>query len=244
MNPEHPDHWPDPIPDREPGIRKVRSFVLRAGRLTEGQAKAMDTLWPIYGLPYQDEPIDLESKFGRSADTILEIGFGNGESTWRMAQAEPDTNFIGCEVHLPGVGHLLQALDEHGLDNVRIIASDVVAVLENMLPEQALAGVRIYFPDPWPKKKHHKRRLIQPDFLTLLASRMVAGAQLHLATDWPEYAEHMLETMQAHQQFESETPGKDYVSRPDWRPETKFERRGIRKDHPVRDLLWRHAPDL
>ena len=241
MNPEHPDHWPDPIPDREPGRRKVRSFVLRAGRLTDGQAKAMDELWPVFGIDYQDEPVDPAAVFGREADTILEIGFGDGESTWRMAEAEPDKNFIGCEVHLPGVGHLLQALDEHDLDNVRIIASDVVAVLQNMLPEQSLAGVRIYFPDPWPKKKHHKRRLVQTQFLTLLAARMQAGALLHLATDWPEYAEHMLETLKAHPQFESDTPGQDYVDRPTWRPETKFERRGIRKDHPVRDLLWRRT---
>lgn len=222
----------------DPARRPIRSFVLRGGRLTSAQQHALDELWPLYGIDHNTTVLDFADHFGRSADVIVEIGFGNGESTWQMALGEPGKNFIGIEVHEPGVGQLLMALDSHVIDNVRIAREDAVTFLQQRIPAGSLAGVRVYFPDPWPKKRHHKRRLIQPDFVALLARCMANGGLLHLATDWQPYAEHMLEVMAGNPGFTNLSDNGDYVERPRWRPRTKYEARGERLGHVVRDLLY------
>jgi len=219
--------------------RPIRSFVLRGGRLTRAQQHALDELWPHYGIDEGAGVVDFSEHFGNASDVIVEIGFGNGESTWRMAQGEPDANFVGIEVHEPGVGHLLMALDKHAIDNVRIAREDAVTFLGQRVADAALAGVRIYFPDPWPKKRHHKRRIIQPDFVLELARCMTPGGVLHLATDWQPYAEHMLEVMSANPDFVNLSQSGDYCPQPHWRPRTKYEQRGQRLGHVVRDLLYR-----
>jgi tRNA (guanine-N7-)-methyltransferase len=173
----------------------VRSFVLRGGRLTEGQKRALDEYWPRFGIEKSGSLLDFTTLFGNEAPVIMEIGFGNGDATWQMAQACPGENFLGVEVHQPGVGHLLLKMEQHGIGNIRIANDDAVEFLSERVPHGSLAGVRVYFPDPWPKKRHHKRRLIQSSFVELLASRMHSRALLHLATDWEPYAEHMLEVM-------------------------------------------------
>jgi len=225
----------------DPTHRNIRSFVLRKGRLTIAQQRALDELWPHYGIERGETVLDYEDHFGRSADVIVEIGFGNGESTWQMAQQEPEKNFIGVEVHKPGVGHLLMALEEHDIENVRIAREDAVPFLQQRIAIGSLAGVRIYFADPWPKKRHHKRRIIQPEFVAQLARCMAKGGILHLATDWQPYAEHMLEVMQASPDFLNLSPDGDYSVRPDWRPYTKYEERGERLGHEVRDLLYQRS---
>jgi len=225
----------------EPTHRNIRSFVLRKGRLTIAQQHALDELWPHYGIERGETVMDFDDHFDHSADVILEIGFGNGESTWQMAEQEHDKNFIGIEVHEPGVGHLLMALEEHGIENVRIACEDAVPFLKLRIAESSLAGVRIYFADPWPKKRHHKRRIIQPDFVKELARCMTKDSILHLATDWQPYADHMLEVMQASTEFVNLSPDGDYCERPDWRPYTKYEERGERLGHEVRDLLYQRA---
>ena len=228
------------MPDRPRSLRRIRSFVLREGRLTRGQQQALETLWPKYGVDYRDTPLDLQRLFGNEHPVILEIGFGNGESLAEQAAAEPQHNFLGIEVHRPGVGHLLRLIEEQGLANLRLVNHDAVEVLEHMIPAQSLSGVQIYFPDPWPKKKHHKRRIVQPPFLRLLASRMRPGAFLHLATDWQDYAEHMVEALhQAGDLFENTATEGAFVPRPQRRPQTKFERRGQRLGHGTWDLVWR-----
>jgi tRNA (guanine-N7-)-methyltransferase len=219
----------------------VRSFVVRGGRLTPGQQRAIDTLYPEFGIAGTAEALDFDLLFKRHAATVLEIGFGNGESTWRMASAEPDTNFLAVEVHPPGVGRLLLALEEQGVDNVRVYLGDAVVFLTERIPEQSLAGVRIYFPDPWHKKRHNKRRLIQPDFVALLAQKLQTGGLLHLATDWVPYAEHMLEVLQGSSDFENLSEDGGYVDQPPWRPGTKYEARGDRLGHETRDLLFRRC---
>lgn len=219
--------------------RAVRSFVLRKGRLTTAQQYALDELWPYYGIGKGETFLDFADYFDRPADVVLEIGFGNGESTWQMAQSEADKNFIGIEVHEPGVGHLLMALEKHDIENVRVACEDAVPFIEKRIAPQSLAGVRIYFADPWPKKRHHKRRIIQPEFVALLADRITSGGILHLATDWQPYADHMLEAMQTCAEFENLSPDGDYCDKPDWRPSTKYEERGKRLGHEVRDLLYR-----
>jgi len=181
----------------EPTHRSIRSFVLRKGRLTSAQQIALDELWPYYGIESAETVLDFDDYFERPAEVILEIGFGNGESTWQMAQFETDKNFIGIEVHEPGVGHLLMALEKHGIENVRVACEDAVPFMQQRIAAGSLAGVRIYFPDPWPKKRHHKRRIIQPGFVAQLARCIAKGGILHLATDWQPYAEHMLEVMQS-----------------------------------------------
>ena len=218
--------------------RPIRSFVLRGGRLTAAQQNALDELWPHYGIDHHETTLDYDDYFDRQADVIVEIGFGNGESTWRMAQLEPAINFIGVEVHEPGVGHLLMALDANDVDNVRIAREDAVPFLQQRIPPGSLAGVRIYFPDPWPKKRHHKRRIIQPDFVSQLARSLKPGGILHLATDWQPYADHMLEVMQASPDFRNLSASEDYCERPAWRPHTKYEQRGERLGHDVRDMLF------
>jgi tRNA (guanine-N7-)-methyltransferase len=220
-------------------LRPVRSYVLRQGRLTDAQARALKALWPVYGIDEADTPLDCRQLFGREAPLVVEVGFGDGAATWRMAQAEPDKNFIGIEVHQPGVGRLLQALDARQLDNVRISRADAVDFIRDRLAPDSISELRIYFPDPWPKKRHHKRRIVQAAFLDLLAARLAPGAILHLATDWEPYAEHMLEVLEAHPDFVNQSPDGGYSERPRWRPVTKFERRGDRLGHTSHDLVYR-----
>ena len=217
--------------------RAIRSFVRRAGRITPSQQRALDTLWPTYGVEFRDEPLDLAAVFGREAPVVLEIGFGNGETLVEQAATSPDKNFIGIEVHEAGVGALLKLIGEQHLANVRIVQHDAVDVLEHMIAPDSLAGVHIFFPDPWPKKRHHKRRLIQPPFVALVASRLAPGAYLHCATDWQPYAEQMLAVLSAEPLLANATAG--YALRPDWRPPTKFEARGRALGHGVWDLLFR-----
>lgn len=221
--------------------RPIRSYVLRKGRVTEGQRRALEELWPVYGLEPEGGEIDFSGAFGNQLPVILEIGFGNGDATWQMAAAEPDRNFLGVEVHRPGVGHLLLKIEEHGLENVRIACEDAVELLKNRVRDGSLDGVRIYFPDPWHKKRHHKRRIIQRPFVELLARKMNAGGILHLATDWAPYAEHMLEVMQAIPEFENLSAEGGYTPQPEWRPPTKYERRGERLGHEVFDLVYRRS---
>lgn len=228
------------MPDRPPSQRQrtVRSYVLRGGRLTPGQQRALDELYPRWGVPDGEGTLDFPSLFGRSAPVVVEIGFGNGESTWRMAQSEPETDFIGVEVHAPGVGRLLLSMEEHSIENLRVAQADAVPFLRERIAEASLAGVRIYFPDPWHKKRHHKRRLVQPPFVELLARKLRPGGLLHLATDWVPYAEHMLEVMTGSDAFTNRSPSGDYCPQPAWRPDTKYERRGDRLGHETRDLLF------
>jgi len=216
--------------------RSIRSFVLRAGRMGSGQQKAMETLAPLYLLPYRNEVLELAQTFGRTAPTILEIGFGMGDATAQIAAARPDDNFIGIEVHMPGVGALLQRIEERGLKNLRLVQHDAVEVLRDMIAPGSLAGVHVYFPDPWHKKKHNKRRLIQAEFVQQLCSRLAPGGYLHCATDWQPYAEQMLEVLGAEPQLANTADG--YAPRPDWRPLTKFENRGIKLGHGVWDLVF------
>jgi len=221
--------------------RAVRSYVLRAGRVTEGQKRALETLWPVWGVDAGQDLLDFEVLFGNDHPVIMEIGFGNGEATWRMASEHPGENYLGVEVHKPGVGRLLLKVEEHGLENVRIACHDAVEVLQRQVQDESLDGVRIYFPDPWPKKRHHKRRIVQPTFVALLARKMRAGGILHLATDWEPYAEFMLDVMRPISDFENLSPFGDFCPRPDWRPLTKYESRGERLGHKVSDLLYRRA---
>jgi len=215
----------------------IRSYVLRQGRVTEAQRRACEQLLPRYGIPFAAGPLDLEHIFGRAAPKILEIGFGMGETTARVAASHPETDYLGIEVHTPGVGSLLKRIEELALTNVRVIQHDAVDVIENMIPPASLDGVHVFFPDPWPKKRHHKRRLIQPPFARLLASRMKPGSYLHLATDWEDYARQMLEVLSAEPLLANTAAG--FAPRPESRPLTKFEARGLKLGHRVWDLLFR-----
>lgn len=229
-----------PAASREDNHRRpIRSYVLRAGRLTEGQKRALAELWPRYGVGDADGRLDFAELFGNAGPVILEIGFGNGDATWQMARAHPDENYLGVEVHRPGVGHLLLKLEEHGLENVRVACADAADLLDRRIADDTLAGVRVYFPDPWPKKRHHKRRLVQPDFVALLARKLRVGGLLHLATDWRPYAEQMRQVLDASPAFANVAGLAGFVARPDWRPQTRFERRGRRLGHDVFDLLYR-----
>ena len=223
----------------EPPRAPIRSYVLRAGRMGSGQVRALQELGPRYVLPFQDNPPDWDAVFGRAAPRVLEIGFGMGAATADIAAARPETDFVGVEVHEPGVGALLRLIGEQDLDNLRIVRHDAVAVLERMVAPQSLAGVHVYFPDPWHKKRHHKRRLIQPPFVALLASRLAPGGYLHCATDWEPYAQQMLEVLGAEPALRNTAPG--YAPRPPWRPLTKFEQRGLRLGHGVWDLVFSRA---
>ena len=222
-----------------PPHRPIRSFVLRAGRIGPGQARALAELGPRFVLPFQATPIDPAAVFGRRAPLVLEIGFGMGDATARIAAARPDTDFIGCEVHEPGVGALLRRIDELGLANLRIVRHDAVEVLEHMIAPASLAGIHVFFPDPWHKKKHHKRRLIQPAFVARLATRLAPGGTLHCATDWEPYAQQMLEVLSAEPALANTAAG--YAPRPELRPLTKFEQRGLRLGHGVWDLVFRRV---
>ena len=216
--------------------RAIRSFVLRAGRMGSGQVKALETLGPRYVLPYRAERLDLDAAFGRTAPKILEIGFGMGDATAQIAAARPQDDFIGIEVHTPGVGALLQRIEERGLTNLRLVQHDAVEVLRDMIAPGSLAGIHVYFPDPWHKKKHNKRRLIQPAFVADLVSHLAPGGYLHCATDWQPYAEQMLEVLSAEPLLANTAAG--YAERPEWRPLTKFENRGLKLGHGVWDLVF------
>ena len=217
--------------------RPVRSFVLRQGRLSTAQARACATLLPVFGIAYAPRVLDLDAAFGRMAPRVLEVGFGMGETTASIAAAQPETDFLTLEVHTPGVGSLLKLIEELGLRNIRIVQHDAVEVLRDMVSADALDGVHIFFPDPWPKTRHHKRRLIQPAFVALVASRLKPGGYVHLATDWQEYAEQMLAVLTAEPGLVNTTDG--YALRPDYRPQTKFETRGLKLGHGVWDLVFR-----
>ncbi|MHB8915559.1 MAG: tRNA (guanosine(46)-N7)-methyltransferase TrmB [Thiobacillus sp.] len=216
---------------------RIRSFVLRAGRVGPGQARALAELGPQFVLPYQKQPLNLNHLFNRAAPKILEIGFGMGEGMADIAQAHPENDYLGVEVHTPGVGALLKQLGERGLSNVRIVQHDAVEVLSQMLPPASLYGAHVFFPDPWHKTRHHKRRLIQPPLVRLLATRLAPGGYLHLATDWEDYAVQMLAVLRAEPTLVNSAS--DYALRPESRPLTKFEARGLRLGHGVWDLLFK-----
>ena len=217
--------------------RSIRSFVMRAGRTTEGQARALADLGPRFVLPYTERLLDFQAVFGRQAPVVLEIGFGMGDATAKIAEVLPDTDFIGCEVHEPGVGALLKQIGERELTNLRIVQDDAVQVLKHMIPPASLAGVHIFFPDPWHKKRHHKRRLIQPGFVKDLLAHLAPGGYLHCATDWEPYAQQMLEVLSAEPGLVNTAEG--YAEKPAYRPLTKFENRGLRLGHGVWDLVFR-----
>jgi tRNA (guanine-N7-)-methyltransferase len=221
--------------------RSIRSFVMRGGRTTVAQQRALTELWPRYGLPYSAAALDLPAVFGRRAPRTLEIGFGDGANLVTLAAARPERDFLGVEVHRPGVGRLLLSLEAQRLTNVRVICHDAVEVLAQQLAPGSLEEILILFPDPWPKKRHHKRRLIQPDFATALAGRLGAGGVLRLATDWEPYALHMLTTLAAVPGFENLATDGGFVPRPDERAPTRFERRGQRLGHAVWDLAFRRV---
>lgn len=223
------------------GTRRVRSFVRRGGRITAGQQRALERLWPRFGVAPGQEPVDLPALFGRVAPVTLEIGFGNGESFAWQAEQMPERDFIGIEVHRPGVGHLLGELERRGLQNVRVFNDDAVPVLETRIPPASLDTVQIFFPDPWHKKRHHKRRLIRHGFVLLLASKLRPGGHLHLATDWEDYAQQMMAVMAACAEFFVPEGPQPLDSRPPARPTTRFERRGERRGHRVSDLLYRRT---
>lgn len=216
--------------------RHIRSFVMRRGHISEAQRDAHAALLPRYGVPDGNEPIHFETLFGRRAPVVLEIGFGMGHTTADIAQARPDTDFLGIEVYTPGVGSLLRTIETLALRNIRIIQRDAVEVLRERISPASLAGVHIYFPDPWPKARHHKRRLIQAPFVRELVGHLAPGAYLHCATDWEPYAEQMLQVLSAEPELRNTADG--FAPRPSWRPLTKFENRGLRLGHGVRDLMF------
>lgn len=215
----------------------IRSFVLRQGRISNAQRNACERLKPKYGIPFSTEQINLESVFGRKAPKILEIGSGMGETTATIAQGNPEFDYLAIEVHTPGIGSLLNQIELRQLANLRIIQHDAVAVIHDMLLPESLDGVHIFFPDPWPKARHHKRRLIRPAFISQLCRRLKHGAYIHIATDWEEYAQQILSVLSAEPLLDNTGPG--YAERPDYRPLTKFEQRGIQLGHVVRDLIFR-----
>lgn len=235
-SPEYPARLSD-NPEERFSSRSIRSFVLRQGRMTVAQQRALDEILPKVGMPYRIAPVDLDEVFGRDAPKVVEIGFGMGETTASIAAADPETDFLAMEVHGPGVGNLCKLIAEQGLDNLRICQHDAVEVLRDMIQPGTLAGVHVYFPDPWHKKRHHKRRIIQPEFVALIASRLRSGGYLHCATDWQEYAEWMLEVISAEPLLANTAEG--FAERPAWRPVTKFENRGLKLGHGVWDLLFR-----
>ncbi len=220
-------------------LRQIKSFVLRQGRLTKGQEQALQTGWPCFGIDETSELLDFSALFANKAPVTLEIGFGNGESLAQMALAAPTRNFLGIEVHTPGVGHLLYLVQKHQLTNVRVMNTDAVEIIQQRIPENSLDRIQIYFPDPWHKKRHNKRRIVQAEFVSLLATRLQTGGVLHLATDWEDYAAAMAEVMQASPDFQTANPtGEAFSPRPEFRPLTKFEQRGLKLGHGVWDLLY------
>ena len=218
-------------------MRPVRSFVLRQGRLTKGQDDALQRLWPLFGIERGDTPLSLESLFETKAPITLEIGFGDGVSLATMAAQDPERNFIGIEVHRPGVGRLLHLIEENSLTNLKVMDDDAVEIIKNRIPDGSLDRVQLFFPDPWHKKRHNKRRIVQDEFVSLIASKLSVKGVFHLATDWEPYAEHMAEVMEASNDFSS-LADSPYSPKPDARPITKFETRGLKLGHGVWDLLY------
>jgi tRNA (guanine-N7-)-methyltransferase len=221
--------------------RPIRSFVLRQGRMSPAQERALETLWPAFGVDFAPIPLDLDRVFGRTAPRVLDVGFGMGETTATMAKAQPDVDFLALDVHAPGVGSLLKRIGEGGLTNVRVMKHDAVEVVAAMIPAGSLAGVQVFFPDPWPKKRHHKRRLLTPSFVHELALRLAPAGRLHVATDWEEYAQEILATLGAEALLENTAGG--FAQRPKDRPLTKFEARGLKLGHGARDLVFRRRTD-
>ncbi len=221
--------------------KSIRSFVIRAGRITEGQKKAFDLCWPKVGLSLFKGLIDPRQIFEREAPVVLEIGFGMGDSLLQMARSEPDKNFIGIEVHPPGVGRLINLAVQEELSNLRVYMADAMDVLEDCIPDASIDRLQLYFPDPWHKKKHHKRRILQPEFVQKIRPKLKQGGVFHMATDWQNYAEHMMEVMSVAPGFSNTQPAGEYSPRPDYRPITKFEKRGERLGHGVWDLLFKRV---
>lgn len=220
-------------------IRTIKSFVIRAGRMTHGQKLALATGWKNYGLELADQELDYKHIFGRTAPITLEIGFGMGQSLFTMAQQTPEEDFIGIEVHKPGVGALIGLLQESPLPNIKIFNCDAIDVLKQAVPNDSLNRLLLFFPDPWHKTRHHKRRIVQADFVQLVRSKLRIGGILHMATDWQPYAEHMLDTMQTAQGFQNMAANNHYIPRPSERPKTKFENRGEKLGHDVWDLKFK-----
>lgn len=219
--------------------RSIRSFVIRNGRLTKAQAAAIEHLLPQFGIAYQEhQPLDFSSHFAQESPVWLEIGFGNGDALLDMATRYPDTNFIGVEVHEPGVGQALMGIESRALQNVRIVQHDAMEVLQHMIPASALQRVLLFFPDPWRKKRHFKRRIVQKEFVELVADKLAAGGVLHCATDWHDYALWMLEKINACERLKNQNDAGGYSPRPEWRTNTRFEQRGERLGHEVADLLY------
>lgn len=219
-------------------MRSIRSYVRREGRMTKAQSRAMKELWPRYGIDNDDMPLDYIAVFGRDAPVIVEIGFGNGDALYDMAGTHPENNYLGIEVHRPGVGSLLRRLEAGGLENVRVLVADAKDVLTKRIPDGSLAAVHLFFPDPWPKKRHHKRRLLQADFAELVRIKLSLGGYFAIATDWEDYARHILEVMSQIDGFENAAGPGGYAQRPAFRPLTRFEQRGIKRGHRVWDLIF------
>ena len=219
-------------------VPRIKSFIRRIGRMTTAQRFALESLWDKYCLDHE-ENCDFTVIFGRSAPVVLEIGFGNGESLAKTAEENPDKDYIGIEVHKPGVGNLLAQLERKGISNVRVFYHDAIEVLEKCIPEHSLSAVHLFFPDPWHKRKHHKRRIVRPCFLRLIAKKLVSGGYFHAATDWQHYAQHMLKILSAAEQFSNQSTDQNYCPRPAYRPLTKFEQRGLRLGHGVWDLIFK-----
>jgi tRNA (guanine-N7-)-methyltransferase len=232
-----PDRMSDLTPKKK--HRPIRSFVRREGRLTKGQQRALDELWDKFAINNETSQLDLKKIFGRDEPRVLEIGFGNGSSLVQMAATHADHDYLGIEVHRPGVGALLLMIEEKKLTNVRVVCDDAVEVLKHRIAENTLDRVQLFFPDPWHKKRHHKRRILQPEFVSLIAQKLKQGGLFHMATDWEDYALHMVDVMSKSTAFKNTTSEGDFVARPDYRPLTKFEQRGKRLGHGVWDLIYK-----
>ena len=228
------------IEEEVPHLRRIKSYVLREGRLTTGQERALRELWPVWGIEYADSLLDIDKTYGRGgAPLTVEIGFGMGKSLVEMAQKAPERNFLGIEVHTPGIGACLADIRDKGISNLRIAHHDAVEVFNNMIPDGSVDTLQLFFPDPWHKARHHKRRIVKPEFLDLIMPKLRRGGIIHMATDWENYAEQMLEVLSADDRIENLSADNTYVPRPDFRPLTKFELRGQRLGHGVWDLMFR-----
>ncbi len=217
-------------------IKRIKSYVLRAGRMSHAQRKSYDELFPDYSIKYDNSIIDLKDDFGNN-EVFVEIGFGMGDATWQIAKENPDKGYIGIEVHTPGVGRLLHQMKSNDVKNIRVIEHDAVEVIDNMLSKNSISGVHIFFPDPWPKKKHHKRRLVQVEFIKKILDVVKPGGYIYAVTDWVEYAEHMMEVFSSIESMENPYDG--YATAQDWRPRTKFEKKGLDKNHVINEILFR-----
>jgi tRNA (guanine-N7-)-methyltransferase len=226
------------VKEEQPHLRKIRSFVLREGRVTNAQERALKEFWPLWGLDYQEEKISIKEIFKNDNPTTVEIGFGMGKSLIEMAKADPNRNFIGIEVHKPGVGAILAGINDANINNIRVIRHDAVEVLQNMLEDNSIDRLQLYFPDPWHKARHHKRRIVKQEFLDIILPKLTVGGVIHMATDWEDYANQMLEVLTADTRLSNLSKDNTFVPRPDYRPMTKFEQRGIKLGHGVWDLLF------